>query len=74
MLHCMLLQTTEFTTAGSRVDQTGEYARLLGGDQEGDKGEEVEQVGPVTTKHLLSWAHQVARGMEYLAQLKVITF
>ena len=52
-------------------DSTTGYATLLGAlDVEEDEPEE-DELGPITTKHLLSWACQVARGMEYLTSKKV---
>ena len=50
-------------------DSTTGYATLLGALE---VEEEVpDELGPITTKHLLSWACQVARGMEYLTSKKV---
>ena len=53
-------------------DFTTRYATLLGA-LEAEEGEDVEEeeLGPITTKHLLAWAWQVARGMEYLTSKKV---
>jgi hypothetical protein len=48
------------------------YARIVGGLEE-QRPEKVPEVGPFTTRHLLSWSCQVARGMEYLASKKVTT-
>ena len=39
------------------------------GEKEAEEDEEEE--GPLTTKNLLSWSCQVARGMEYLGSKKV---
>ena len=52
------------------------YAKLLGGvPNEGTHdlyNNEAEDLGPITTKHLLSWAYQIAKGMEYLGSMKVM--
>ena len=52
------------------------YAKLLGGvlNEEANDllNNEAEDLGPLTTKHLLSWAYQIAKGMEYLGSMKVI--
>ena len=52
------------------------YAKLLGGVPNEDTNDllnnEAEDIGPITTKHLLSWAYQIAKGMEYLGSMKVI--
>ena len=53
-------------------DSTTGYATLLGAlevEESEDMAE--DKLGPITTKHLLSWACQVARGMEYLTSKKV---
>ena len=41
-----------------------------GGEKELEE-EDDEEEGPLTTKNLLSWSCQVARGMEYLGSKKV---
>ena len=53
-------------------DSTTGYATLLGA-LEVEESEDIkeDELGPITTKHLLSWACQVARGMEYLTSKKV---
>ena len=52
------------------------YAKLLGGVPNEDTNDllnnEAEDLGPITTKHLLSWAYQIAKGMEYLGSMKVM--
>ena len=52
------------------------YAKLLGGvlNEEANDllNNEAEDLGPLTTKHLLSWAYQIAKGMEYLGSMKVM--
>ena len=57
------------------MDNSG-YAKLLGGvvNEEANDllNNESEDLGPLTTKHLLSWAYQIAKGMEYLGSMKVI--
>ena len=51
---------------------TAGYATLLGALEVDEReDEEEDDLGPITTKHLLSWACQVARGMEYLTSKKV---
>ena len=53
-------------------DSTTGYATLLGALEVDEReDEEEDELGPITTKHLLSWACQVARGMEYLTSKKV---
>ena len=51
------------------------YAKLLGGMPNEDTDDllnnEAEDLGPITSKHLLSWAYQIAKGMEYLGSMKV---
>ena len=44
------------------------YAKLLGAGLESSIEDDPvpEDTGPVTTQHLLSWAAQIAKGMEYL--------
>ena len=53
-----------------------EYAKLLGGVPNEDTNDllnnEAEDLGPLTTKHLLSWAYQITKGMEYLGSMKVM--
>ena len=57
------------------MDHSG-YARLLAGVPNEDTKDllnnEAEDLGPLTTKHLLSWAYQIAKGMEYLGSMKVM--
>ena len=54
-----------------------EYVTLLGGtltpgqDNVNKVDEELEMLGPITSKHLLKWSHQIAKGMEYLGSKKV---
>ena len=52
------------------------YAKLLGGVPNEEANDllnnEAEDLGPITTKHLLSWAYQIAKGMEYLGSMKVM--
>ena len=33
--------------------------------------DEIDKLGPITSKHLLIWAYQVAKGLEYLGSMKV---
>ena len=57
------------------IDNSTGYAKLLGGVPNEDTNDllnsEAEDLGPITTKHLLSWAYQIAKGMEYLGTMKV---
>ena len=57
------------------ADSSTGYAKLLGtGGNDNTKellNSEAEDLGPITTKHLLSWAYQIAKGMEYLGTMKV---
>ena len=61
-------------------DNYNEYVSLLDGSlkpvQEkkitsSDKEDEIDKLGPITSKHLLIWAYQVAKGLEYLGSMKV---
>ena len=63
---------TDWSLEQDSGDFTTRYATLLGA-LEAEEGEDVEEeeLGPITTKHLLAWAWQVARGMEYLTSKKV---
>ena len=61
--------------ADHEADTSTGYAKLLGMGGN-DKAKELlnsepEDLGPVTTKHLLCWAYQIAKGMEYLGTMKV---
>ena len=44
---------------------------LLGGDNNNLVEDSPEDLGPISTKHLLVWAYQIAKGMEYLGSMKV---
>ena len=37
----------------------------------GNMEDEIDKLGPITSKHLLIWAYQVAKGLEYLGSMKV---
>ena len=61
-------------------DKYNEYVSLLDGSLKpvqgkkrgsGDNEEDIDKLGPITSKHLLIWAHQVAKGLEYLGSMKV---
>lgn len=45
---------------------------LLGGHIPSQAEDQVEDLGPISTKHLLVWAYQIAKGMEYLSSMKVV--
>ena len=53
-------------------ENSSEYVTLLGGDISCQGEEEPEDLGPISTKHLLVWAYQIAKGMEYLGSMKVV--
>ena len=55
-------------------ENSSEYVTLLGGDISCQGEEEPEDLGPISTKHLLVWAYQIAKGMEYLGSKKVHHF
>ena len=44
---------------------------LLGGHNNNLVEDCPEDLGPISTKHLLVWAYQIAKGMEYLGSMKV---
>ena len=52
-------------------ENSSEYVTLLGGDNNNMEEDCPEDLGPISTKHLLVWAHQIAKGMEYLGSKKV---
>ena len=54
-------------------DNYNEYVTLLGAASLTEKeksNSEPESLGPISSKHLLVWAHQIAKGMEYLGSMK----
>ena len=59
-------------------EQMGEYVKLLGAqdtsqaDAEKALNDEIDKLGPLTSKHLLVWSYQVAKGMEYLGSKKIM--
>ena len=68
------------TKISSDEDNYNEYVSLLDGSlkpvQEkknisSNKEDEIDKLGPITSKHLLIWAYQVAKGLEYLGSMKV---
>ena len=52
-------------------ENSSEYVTLLGGDNNNLVEDQPEDLGPISTKHLLVWAYQIAKGMEYLGSMKV---
>ena len=58
-------------------ENSNEYVTLLGKpnkesvEREKKLTEDFEKLGPLTSKHLLIWSYQIAKGMEYLGSMKV---
>ena len=52
-------------------ENSSEYVTLLGGNNNNVEEDSPEDLGPISTKHLLAWAYQIAKGMEYLGSKKV---
>ena len=52
-------------------ETSSEYVTLLGGNNNNEVADLRESLGPISTKHLLVWAYQIAKGMEYLGSMKV---
>ena len=74
-------ETTDFMSNYKVLDdeeQMGEYVKLLGAqdtsqaDAEKALNDEIDKLGPLTSKHLLVWSYQVAKGMEYLGSKKIM--
>ena len=60
--------------ADNLEENSSEYVTLLGGNHQHRQVEDhTEDLGPISTKHLLVWAYQIAKGMEYLGSMKVVS-